>query len=148
MDDYRRYQLNRADVAAKVIDGEAIVMNVSSGAYYSITGAGADIWELLEAGSSIAETVAFMADRYDVPDDVVAGDVGTLLASLLDEGLLVESAGSAVPPEAPVPAAGGAGPYRPPSFEKFTDMAEMLALDPPMPELDEELFLEAGTRNL
>jgi len=44
---------NRANVAAKVIDGEAIILDITRGAYYSMDGAGAVIWAGLDTGHSL-----------------------------------------------------------------------------------------------
>ncbi len=49
-----RHALNGEVATAKVIDGEAIVINVVTGRYYSLEGPGALAWALLAAGATLA----------------------------------------------------------------------------------------------
>ena len=136
-----RYQLGSSDVTGKVIDGEAIIMNLATGAYYSMDGAGAALWELLELGCSRDEAVQALAERYDVAHDVIARDVDDVIADLTAEELIAVSGDRAAPAVIPVVSA-GAG-YAAPTLQKFTDMADLLALDPPMPGLDESAWGDA-----
>ncbi len=41
---------NDTHVAAKVFDGEAIIMNLTTGMYFSADKVGASVWELIEKG--------------------------------------------------------------------------------------------------
>lgn len=128
-----RFVVNTPAVAAKVIDGEAIIMNLSTGMYYSMDGAGAALWEWLERGHSVGEMVDALAGRYDVPISQAHADVARLLDQAAQEGLVsVASAGSAIPEMTSVPAQPRL-PYHPPALVRYSDMAELLALDPPMP---------------
>ena len=138
-----RYQLRSSDVTGKVIDGEAIIMNLATGAYYSMDGAGAALWELLELGCSGAEAVRALAERYDVSPEVIARDVNAVIEDLIAEELVAVSGDRAAPTVIPVVAAGDA--YVPPALQKFTDMAHLLALDPPMPGLDESAWGDVTT---
>lgn len=129
-----RVDPNVAEVAAKVIDGEAIIMNLSSGLYYSMDNVGAAIWELIARRYSLREVADVIADRYRVDRERAAGDVRRLVQELLDEHL-VTVATSDRERVAVLPPPGAPPPYEPPRLQKYTDMADMLALDPPMPNL-------------
>lgn len=125
---------NAAAVAAKVIDGEAIIMNLTNGAYYSMDGTGAAVWEMIEQGRSAESIRDGLAARYALPPERVDGDVKRLLEELLVEQLVVAV------PDGANPATGArdpraAGEYRAPVLNKYTEMADLLALDPPMPAL-------------
>jgi len=125
---------NTATVAAKVIDGEAIIMNLSTGAYYSMDGAGAVVWELLEGGSSAEALSAGLAARYGLESGAVQADLERLVAELLREELILGAEESAAPDPPPRRAA-TAQPYAAPILNKYTEMADLLALDPPMPAI-------------
>jgi len=142
MSDSRRFEVNQNEVAAKVMDGEAIIMNIANGAYYSVTGSGALIWEELERGMSVDQVVDALTAVYDVQPDTARADTVGLVGTLLTEGLVIETDGR----EGPAPRAAGVTrePYPEPVFEKFTDMADMLALDPPMPGFDETPWAQTG----
>ena len=45
----------RNNVLAKVIDGEAILINVSTGAYYSLNGVGGLVWQWIDKEKSLQE---------------------------------------------------------------------------------------------
>jgi hypothetical protein len=125
---------NVAEVAAKVIDGEAIIMNLSTGLYYSMDNVGATIWELAARGYSVADVADVIVDRYSIDRQRAADDVQRLVGELLEEKLVTvaerEPDTGAVLPAAATPLI-----YEPPVLKKYADMADLLALDPPMPDL-------------
>ena len=128
-----RFVVNTPGVAAKVIEGEAIIMNLSTGMYYSMDGVGALLWEWVERGHSVGEIVDGLADRYETSISQVQADVEHLLDQVIQEGLVsIASAGSATPGMIGPPADSRL-PYRSPELIRYSDMAELLALDPPMP---------------
>jgi hypothetical protein len=128
--------LPRADeVVAKVLDGEAIMVNVASGIYYNMANVGADVWELLAAGHSLAAIVGALTQRYEVTSERAESDVLALASTLLEEKLVRLRDGNDPPPE---PMAGAAAPrraYETPQLEIFRDIGHLCALDPPMPGL-------------
>lgn len=131
-----RLRVSEPDVAARVIDGEAIIINLSTGVYYSLDDVGGVIWALLERGASLGETAAAVADRYEIPAEQARADVERLALELCQEELLVRSDRE---PSSTAPVQLGNGgeirPYAPPRLNRFDDMAELFAQDPPLPEL-------------
>jgi hypothetical protein len=124
---------NTADVAAKVIDGEAIIMNLSNGLYFSMDAVGSAIWEMVEAQCSLDEMADQISSRYGADRGTVAADVQKLADQLMSEGLVVVAEGTSA---APAPNGDSpAGPYAAPTLTRYDDMADLLALDPPMPGL-------------
>jgi hypothetical protein len=123
------------EIAAKIIEGEAILINLSTGMYYSMTGAAAFIWSQLTQESTVDRLSQAVAGQYGIEHVQAHGDVERLVGELLDEGLIVSSGDPSGPmtPEANpsfVP-----GVYEVPRLVKYDDMADMFALDPPLPEL-------------
>ena len=127
---------NEQQVAAKVMDGEAILINLSTGIYYSLGGTGGFIWSLIETRPAIQDIVRTLVEHYDVSEDVALHDLLRLGEELCAEGLAVAS--TAGPANVALPKLSGARRhYDAPSMEKYTDMAEMFALDPPLPGLSQ-----------
>jgi len=125
---------NEQQVAAKVMDGEAILINLSTGAYYSIGSTGGFIWSLVERRLSIEDIACAVVESYDVDRARAEEDVLRLSEELRVEGLITASMSDVA--TGVVPQADGERlPYQAPALEKFTDMAEMFALDPPLPGL-------------
>lgn len=137
----QRLELNAADVAAKDIDGEILVMNVANGMYYSLDGVGAVAWRLLAAAHSLQQVADVLASAYEVDPAATLDDVTDLAIQLVDEGL-VSVAGASAATIAPGSADFDAdGTYTAPRLNSYSDMADLLALDPPMPGLAETTFI-------
>jgi len=68
-----RFHPNDMECASKVIDGEAVIINLSNGTYYSLDQVGALIWELIGDGWTLAEIGGAVAARYDVTPERAAG---------------------------------------------------------------------------
>jgi hypothetical protein len=134
-DPTQRFLLNAENAAAKVMDGEAIIINFANGAYYSLSGAGARLWSLIQSGWSLEECVGMMTRQFDADTERVRRDVERLVAELLREELIVNAdrqpapAGGddALPPSDPT--------YESPQLNIYRDLGDLLALDPPTPGL-------------
>src|SRR4051812_18553114 len=83
-----RYALNKPPVVGEVIDGEVMVINLDTGVYYSITGAGAAVWPMLVAGASGQEISDRVARHYGASAASVERDLGIFIARLADEAIL------------------------------------------------------------
>lgn len=126
---------NIAEIASDMVDGEAILINVTNGMYYSTTEVGGFVWSLIENQQSLDAIVAAVARRYVVEEGTVRPDIAAFTDNLVNERLavLVDAPTGGEPPTAG-PAA-PSEPYAAPQLNKFDDMAELFALDPPLPAL-------------
>jgi hypothetical protein len=70
---------------------DLVVLDLRRGEYFSLDELGAEIWEQLAAGNSVADVVAAMGPRYDVQPDRFQADILTLALELVGRGLLVPS---------------------------------------------------------
>lgn len=125
--------VNPTDVSAKVLDGEAVIINLSTGVYFSASGSGSVAWALLEAGHDRAGVAHGLAECFRVPVDRVDADLGPFLADLRTHELVVPGTPDGQPAEVDLDVAGTT--YAPPTLDAYTDMSDLLALDPPMPGL-------------
>jgi hypothetical protein len=125
----KSFEQNEPAVVSETIDGEAVVINLERGVYFSIRGTGLAIWTDLLAGMEIDDVAKRLAGTYGSAGPSVAADARRFLDRLVEEGLIRERAAAvATPPAAAAIAAGGA--YEPPTLEKYTDMEALLLLDP------------------
>lgn len=137
-----RLRLNAPDVMQETVDGEVIIVNVATGIYYSLAGAGAAIWSDLLQGCDETTIAGRIAALGGATLDVVAGEVSRFIAELRAENLLVPAgdapdAQDAAAPAAPAgsdPAAApfteGLCPFVPPTLARYSDMEELLLVDP------------------
>jgi hypothetical protein len=124
-----RFRINAENVVHEIVDGEVIAIDLGNGSYYSLSGCGPVIWELLAPGASAAEIGAALEARFEADPGAVEAAVGDLLARLRESELIV-----AADPAGPAPPAPGPGDVReafvPPVFERYTDMKDYFLLDP------------------
>lgn len=126
-----RYQVNTAHVVHEVFEDEVLVVNLDNGDYFSLLGASARIWQCILAGASVGETLQALQAAYDGDASAMAAATLEFIAALSDEHLIVAAAGDPAAGAAALPAAGGLRkPFAAPKLEKFTDMQELLLLDP------------------
>jgi Coenzyme PQQ synthesis protein D (PqqD) len=129
-----RFRSDEAEIAAKVLEGEAIMINLSNGIYYSLNKAGALMWELIAAGYRLGDVVSVVTKRYDVSAEQAAADLGRLAEELLQERLVVAGPDQPSPVVSPVED-GSRLAYESPKLEVYRDIGHLIALDPPMPGL-------------
>jgi len=128
---------NEAEVAAKVLDGEAIIINLSNGMYYSMDKIGGLIWAMIEGGHSLRDIVEAIVSRYEVSFGQAQADVERLARELIQENLVIVSDPSLPVRQNQEVRAQERRPYESPMLNIYRDMGDLLALDPPMPTLDE-----------
>lgn len=73
----------------RVVDGEALLIHLSSGDLYSLNSVGVSLWEHIDGMRTVEDLVDLIVDEYDVDRDRAEADVLRLVEQLADEGLIV-----------------------------------------------------------
>jgi hypothetical protein len=135
-----RFRVNNPHVISETIQGEVIVIHLETGSYYSLRDAGAEIWNAVERGAAPDEIVDALAARYEGSREEMAESCRRLLAELEAEGLVAPTDSGGNGAATPVPSSEAASaeraPFKPPAVEKYTDMQDLILLDP-VHEVDE-----------
>lgn len=131
-----RFRLNQQEASASSIDGEAIMMNLATGVYYTTDAVGARIWELAAAAYSPDEIGEILAGEYEVGPDQARADTLELVGKFVDEELVRPADPVRVPELPRTDPARDKKPYAHPTLEIYREMGHLLALDPPMPGLE------------
>lgn len=76
-------------VYVRAFGEELVVLDFARGEYFGLDAIGAEIWRLVEAGSSLGVVALKIAEHYDVTPEVALRDVVKLVTHMRDEGLLV-----------------------------------------------------------
>ncbi|MCW5881059.1 MAG: PqqD family protein [Anaerolineae bacterium] len=121
------YRSNAPNVVSEIIDGEAVIVHLGTGVYYSVDRSGAAIWSLIEQGTPLDAIVVAVAAHYGRPAAEIEPGVQAFAAELLAEGLIVPI--DAPPTTAPV-SIEASGAWQPPTLGRYTDMEDLLLLDP------------------
>lgn len=129
-----RFRANRPKVILETFDNEAVIVHLDSGNYYSLDNTGVEIWGLLEKGLAVTEVIDAITCRYQTERCKVEYAVNKFVNELVREHLLAELPQDAPHPDSSVNYNVPYGPdqrkFSAPVLEKFTDMQELLLLDP------------------
>lgn len=141
------YRVNGPRVIFENIDGELILVHMERGTYYSTDTLGAEIWSMIEAGSTESEMCDALQACYQADAEEIAHGVSTFLARLMNEELVATEVPSGDRPAPGRVAAEIRRPFRPPVLNAYRDMQDMLSLDPihdveaagwPVPRIDDD----------
>ena len=121
-------------VAADTVEGEAVIVDLETGAYYTTEGVGCEVWELLASSRTTGDVVEVLRNRYDARDGEVEVYVQQMVTTLLAEGLMNVLDDDVAPfGEDGVqeqPDVGTRPPFEPSEFVSYHDMRGLLLLDP------------------
>jgi Coenzyme PQQ synthesis protein D (PqqD) len=127
----RFYQVNKPDVVMESFEGELVLVQMKSGNYYSLQGSAPLIWEMIEHGRSVEDTGDYLVARHQGAEEEVRRSLHDLVEELVAESLIVPAKnGSATAVMEQPEAAEPDTPFVPPVLERYTDMQELLLLDP------------------
>lgn len=76
------------DVVFEVLDGEAVVLNLKTGVYYSLNPVGTRIWQLIEERRELRAIRDAMVQEYEVEAPVLEADLKEFISKLGQKGLL------------------------------------------------------------
>lgn len=79
----------KSDLVESTMDGETVMLDIESGHYFGLSGAGPHLWALLQRDRRAGALVDSVREEFAVSagDDVQA-DVMAFLRELLDKGLI------------------------------------------------------------
>jgi len=77
-----------AQVMARVVGDDTVILDLVSGTYYGLDAVGARIWELAAAGQTLAQVCEAMLAEYDVSRADIERDVLALTKTLVDKQLV------------------------------------------------------------
>lgn len=112
------FKPNRPDVIDEEFEGEAVLVNLQTGCYFALNDAATAIWRAFGDGRSARA----LATGLGVEEPSVAEFLGRLLSEELIETAELDAGAADLEQIEP----GGAAP----DFQRFTDMQDLLMLDP------------------
>jgi hypothetical protein len=130
----KEYFRQKTSVVHENFGDETVIVNLDTGCYYSLQNAAGSIWELAVGGKSRSQILHDVCAAYSGERSEIAASTAAFLEELLTEQLLdaaedcEHSNGHAI--------AMAGGPFAKPYLQKYTDMEELLELDP-IHEIDE-----------
>jgi hypothetical protein len=77
------------DVVFRDLEGEAVILDLSSGRYFGLNAVGTRIWTLLDAGTPVDRIVETIGAEYAADAGQIRRDVTALIDELASRGLVV-----------------------------------------------------------
>jgi hypothetical protein len=81
-----------ADVIARNLREQTLLLDMRSEQYLALNGVAARAWSLLDGANTIDDVAAVIAEEYDAPFAIVRADIAALLIDLGDRGLVRHAA--------------------------------------------------------
>jgi hypothetical protein len=82
------YRINKSKVVHRIIGGEAVMLNLDNGYYYSLDEIGTKIWKVIDDGKSIESLIEVLLGEYEVTETQLRRDIRHLIGSLEDAQLI------------------------------------------------------------
>jgi Coenzyme PQQ synthesis protein D (PqqD) len=137
-----RFRIHSPHVVAETLGGEATIVDLDSGTYYALNESGSLIWDGLIAGADPAAIAGTLASAYELEAADASRAVDRLVERLNAAKLIVSDGNSASNGVAPRidgrqrERSNGSADFAEPELSSYTDMQELLLLDP-IHEVDE-----------
>ena len=77
-----------AEVMARQVGDETVILDLRSGTYFGLDPVGARIWQHLSDGTTLRDLCDLMLEEYEVARDQFDLDLSKLLDELGDKGLI------------------------------------------------------------
>jgi len=122
------YRVEGDHIVSEEIDGETLVINYDTGTYYSFLGPSSLVWKLICERVGVPGMLEALANAYAAEAGVIERSLLEFLPKLREAGLIAPDEGAGVPPAPPAPR--DKVPFVPLEFKTFTDLQDLLVLDP------------------
>ncbi len=81
--------LQRAEhVTFEVVADEAILIDITTGTYFSLNEVGTEFWEMLDGEQTIEQHAAIIAAKYEVEREMVVADLLDLAEEMAKDKLI------------------------------------------------------------
>jgi hypothetical protein len=127
--DNLRYNIFDNNIISDVFGEEVVLVNLESGVYYSLRDSAAQIWIRLINQYSPTEIVVDLIQIYKVDENVLISDINLFFTQLL-EVKIIKIALETEKKSIEFNSKEILVPYLSPVLETFSDMQEILLLDP------------------
>jgi hypothetical protein len=85
---HRHVLRTNLDVQSTNMEGETVLLDLSTGRYYTLNRVGSVIWAHCTGDKTISDIQAVLCARFDVASERALDDLVTLVSQLTQEGLL------------------------------------------------------------
>ena len=124
-------RINAPNVVSEVFEHEVVVVNLESGCYFSLMGSAPTIWMVLERGAiRIDQLIETLIQAYDCNNEECRSEIEGFLNQLLEQQLIVLADPAEAGSTSNNTSTAKRTLFEPPVLEVFTDLQDILLLDP------------------
>jgi len=88
MDLLNSYIKRNDNIAWRVIEGEALVVDPKDSMIYPLNPVGARIWQLLDGEKNISDIISVINEEFEADKLIIQADTLDFLKDLLDKGMV------------------------------------------------------------
>ena len=129
LQELQSYRINAPQTIFEVFEDEIIIVSFFDGSYYSVRNSAADIWQALHAGASAQNIIDAFVAAYPTEADHIAASL-TGFMSELERARLIVPADDGDVKQAVIDVPASSAGFLQPVLESYTDMQDLLLLDP------------------
>lgn len=118
-------RIDQDNVDSMQLDGEAVLLNLATHAYFGLNATGTQVWELIRnhAGITADDIAATLERRYGHAAATVGADVASVIGELVEHGLVARcAAGDVLPAQADA----STTPYERPSLQAYGNLDTLI----------------------
>ncbi len=135
MEIFEAVKINTPNVVHETIDGEAILLNLRTGDYYSIDDIGALVWDYIEKTGNWQTAIELLGSTNNNQKELIGKSVQDFVSKLIKEELLIQDTETTKIHENGLAELEdllkkAASDFKPPVVNKYSDMQDLLLLDP------------------
>ena len=82
------YKINSEDITYRIIDNEAVILNLDNGYYYSLNEVGTRIWEAIDKRKNLGEILDLLKEKYHMSEKQLKDDLLALAKDLEKEEII------------------------------------------------------------
>ena len=83
-----RVEILESDIVWRELDGEIVILNLATGYYYGLEGAGNDMWRLLVEHGSTERVVEVLTGEYEIAPERLEADLQSLVRDLARKSIV------------------------------------------------------------
>lgn len=124
------YLINTPKVVDEIFEDEIIIINFDNGDYFTLRQSAVNIWKGIKNRQSMAMIVENLQTQYEANEEEVENAVLQMIDTFIKENLIRSNNEVVDKNDIITEKVTARIPFEPPIFEKFTDMNDLLLLDP------------------
>lgn len=129
MDLNNRFCIFDRNIISDLFGDEVVLVNLESGIYYSLRGSSAQIWIRIQNNYSIKELNEELGDIYQISSEELSDEINKFINNLIIHNLIrIEITSEKI--QIPLTPNRPKLEFNTPDLEVFSDMQEILLLDP------------------